>query len=51
MQNGTKTKKIAKGHYQFTHNGEVFEIVNDAKVYWDSDMENIADLIRISRKA
>lgn len=29
MQNGIKTKKIEKGHYQFTHNGEVFEIVNN----------------------
>ena len=24
-----KTKKVAKGHYQFTYNGEVFDIKNN----------------------
>ena len=28
-----KTKKISKGHYEFTYDGEVFKIVNNEGLY------------------
>ena len=33
MEMHIKTKKVAKGHYQFTYNGEQFEIVNNEGLY------------------